>query len=79
MNYGFQPFTGPMLPPFPGVGYPMAVFGADATAQPTTMDKIKTALGAQNSVIPVKNGYLLAGAGAIAVLIYGSYEGWFGR
>jgi hypothetical protein len=70
------------MPPFTP-GYGMSVFGADPTpaptpaATPSALDRFKAAMGAQNSIVPVKNGYLLGGSLALALLIYGSYEGWF--
>jgi hypothetical protein len=59
----------------------MTVFGADpnAPATPSALDKFKAAMGAQNSIVPVKNGYLLGGGIAAGLLIYGSAKGWFGR
>jgi hypothetical protein len=56
---------------------PMVAFGVDAAApDPNSLtEKAKAWLGAQNSVVPVKNGYIVAGA---AVLGIGLYAGWFG-
>ena len=74
-----------LSPPFPypgGYYAPMAVFGADApapTTQPGMLDKFKTAMAAQNSVIPVKNGYLLAAGVVGGIAVIGSAEGWWGK
>jgi hypothetical protein len=81
--YGQGPgFANPFLPPFTP-GYPMAVFGADpatpaAPAAPGALDRFKTALGQQNSIVPVKNGTLLAASAGLGLLLYGSAKGWFG-
>lgn len=80
-------FQQPFLPPFTP-NYGMAVFGQDAPAPApapapaatgTMWNKFTTALGQQNSIVPVKNGYLLGGAAALGLVIVGSYEGWFGK
>lgn len=61
-------------------GGPIAVFGQDPTpAAPTgALDKFKAALGQQNSIVPVKNGTLLAASAGLGLLIYGTSKGWFG-
>ena len=75
----YSPGFSPFLPPF-APAYPMAVFGADpaAPAQPSALDKFKAALGQQNSIVPVKNGTLLAASAGVGLLLYGSAKGWFG-
>lgn len=59
-------------------GYaPMVAVGADPAAPDTRTltQKASDFLNAQNSVIPVKNMYIVGGA---AVLGIGLYAGWFG-
>ena len=58
-------------------GYaPMVAVGADAPDPNSFTEKAKAFLSAQNSVIPVKNGYIVGGA---LVLGVGLYAGWFGK
>lgn len=57
-------------------GYtPMVAFGATDPNAPSTLDNVKTWLGTQNSIVPVKNGYIVAGAAVVGI---GLYAGWFG-
>jgi hypothetical protein len=57
---------------------PMVAMGADAAPQ-TTMDKVKEFLNTENSVVHVQNKWLATAGLGIAVVLYGSSKGWFGR
>lgn len=73
MNYA--PAYAPAYAGRPGYS-PMVLVGADAAAEPGLWEKTKTFLGTENTIIPVKNGYLLGGAAIVGV---GIYYGWFGK
>lgn len=74
MNYGYAPAG--FAPGRQGGYSPMVLVGADAAAEPSFIDKAKTFLDTENSIVHVKNGYLVAGA---AVIGAGIYFGWFGK
>jgi hypothetical protein len=89
-NAGYAPHG--YAPPYAMPGYPLArttgwdIVGADpapapapAAATPSFLDKTKAFLGEPNSLIGVKNGYILGGAVVLGVVWYGHAEGWFGR
>jgi hypothetical protein len=82
-GYGMGMNVGCPTPPpnyglaYAGGGYPLA-FGAagDATAEKSFTDKAKDFLGEENSLVGVKNGYILGGAAAAGLLYLAYAKRW---
>lgn len=80
-GYGYAPGYAPYVASAP-YSYPLApyypngvtFFGAE---EASTMDKAKLWLNTDTAGVPRK--YLVAGAGAIGLIILGASQGWFGR